>query len=57
MKHPFMLNQFIAMITSHQISRVLNESSTGKMEWGIRQRGTREGQRNRLIESERMSIG
>jgi hypothetical protein len=35
----------------------LYESSTGKMEWRIRQRDTRERQSNALRESERMCIG
>ncbi len=41
MKHPLVFNQFMAMIASHQISRVLCELSTGEMEWGIGQKGTR----------------
>jgi hypothetical protein len=39
MKHPFLFNQFIAMITSHEISECLCGISTGKMERGREQKG------------------
>jgi hypothetical protein len=52
MKHLFGFNQFIAMITSHQIT-YLCKIRTGKMEMGIRQRGRIERQSNGLRERER----
>jgi len=57
MKHPFAYNQFIAMITSHQISKCLGEISTGKTELVIRQRGGRERLSSGLRERGRESIG
>jgi hypothetical protein len=40
MKHMIAFNQFIAIMISHQIRRVLCGSSTGEMEWGRRDRAT-----------------
>jgi hypothetical protein len=58
MKHTFMFNQFIAMITSHQISRVFMQILNRYNVMGNRaEQPERERQSDGLRESERTRVG